>query len=70
MSRYYNLCWASGKGIERSLTDNLAEAQVMARVMSRGNDNASPQTIMIVDNHANPVMFIHNGNVFIKENKT
>lgn len=64
MSQYYNLCWASGKAIERSLTDNINEATTMAKIMSRATDHQNAQTIMIVNDKADPVMFVHNGICF------
>lgn len=67
MSDYYNLCWSSGKAIERSLTKELEEVVIMAKIMSRANDNQNAQTIIIADDKANPVMFIHNGICFLRK---
>lgn len=63
----YNLCWASGKGIERSYTEHLAEAQIMAKIMSASTQDQTAQTIMIVDDDADVVNFYRDGIKFIKE---
>ena len=60
----YNLCWASGKVIERSLTEGLSEAQIMATIMSRATQKQQAETIMIVNDDCDPVMFVHDGKVF------
>ena len=66
-SDFYNLCWSSGKAIERSLTSNLEEAVIMAKIMSRANDNANAQSIIIVNDESDPVIYVHNGICFLKE---
>lgn len=63
----YNLCWHTGKAIERSYTEHLAEAQIMAKIMSKSTEDQNSQTIMIVDDNSNVVNFYRDGIKFIKE---
>ena len=65
----YNLCWSTGKAIERSFTESFDEAVTMAKIMSRGNENINSMAIIIVNDKSDPVEFIHNGDRFIKLNK-
>jgi len=65
MTNTFHCAWASRKEVDRSTTHDRNEAEVMARIISRGNEDQSSQIVLVMAGDTISSIF-HDGEEFTR----